>query len=450
MRKLLTLLLSTLTLLTFVYSCYKETALMVKANFTVSMLEDNLTAPVSVSIKNNSTGSDFYEWTFEGGEPSSSNEQMPPPIIYANPGNYTIKLKAWNDTERDEEEFTFQVDSMVLIDFEYEILVNNYAPATVRITNKTQGASSFNWSFEGGEPTVSTKQHPEEIIFSTPGEYEIGLEVSNGNKSFNLSKTIEVLDPIVVDFDVILSFNDFDNEAPLTANLVNKSISAINYLWTSTGGVIDSPNKKNATIHFSKAGDYTITLQADNKKQTKIFKKQISVKPNSNLYTMTDVKFGVKLAASTVGSFYSLSTRNIIKQDDITPNNGLSINLAFFGINDTFNKCYFLSPDKVHEIGFYNIPNAQKTYFINTLESSPISFSSSIFDSMLNDSPLQALDIKGNSNTTDWFLADKFPRIVLFETEEGKKGAIKIKGFVVDSGGSYILTDIKFQKETMN
>ena len=39
------------------------------------------------------------------------------------------------------------------------------------------------------------------------------------------------------------------------------------------------------------------------------------------------------------------------------------------------------------------------------------------------------------------------PRIVLFETWDGRKGAIKIKEFVQDSANSHIVVDVKVQKQ---
>jgi hypothetical protein len=36
--------------------------------------------------------------------------------------------------------------------------------------------------------------------------------------------------------------------------------------------------------------------------------------------------------------------------------------------------------------------------------------------------------------------------MVLFETHDGRKGAIKIKAFVSEGIGSYIVADIKVQK----
>jgi len=38
------------------------------------------------------------------------------------------------------------------------------------------------------------------------------------------------------------------------------------------------------------------------------------------------------------------------------------------------------------------------------------------------------------------------PRIVLFQTRDGRKGAIKIKQFVQNGAASYIVADIKVQK----
>ncbi|MDR0836434.1 MAG: hypothetical protein LBN11_07655, partial [Tannerella sp.] len=220
--------------------------------------------------------------------------------------------------------------------------------------------------------------------------------------------------------------------------------------WTTTGGSIEDKDAENTDITILEPGTYTITLKGENGKETKTQSKTISVKTNTNLYNIKDVKFGIKSASSSIGSFYSLKYRNIVPQNEVSEANGKDIDLVFFGINSSFEKCYFTSPDLAQEAGFYAIPHASQTYFINTLETSGISFSSSAFDTMINDTPLKTLDIKSVSNTNTWFIANPVPRIVLFETADGRKGAIKIKAFVSEQGQSYLLTDIKFQKETLH
>ena len=428
--------------------CYKESVLLVNAGFTATIVNNNYTAPVRVELENTSTGADFYQWTFEGGSPSSSTEKNPGTVTYTEAGTYTIKLEAWNNTEREEKEFSFTVNSSVNIGFDAEILINDFAPAYVKITNTTEGASSYLWTFEGGAPATSTEQHPENVLFSQAGEHTITLEVSNGGESFTTSKTITLKPALSVDFDIVPSFDDFDYEAPFTANLVNKTQSGLTYQWSCNGATIDNATAANTTLHIASAGTYTVTLTANNGQETKSLSKEIIVKANTNLYTIKDVKFGVKAAANTVGYAYSLPQRAIIKTGEINGTNGNGIALLFSGLNASYNQCFFVSPDYAVETGFYAIPNASKTYFVNKIEESSIAFTSADFDAMNNDVMLRTLDIKsaGSTDGTPWFDNTQIPRFVLFETANGIKGVIKIKAFVSEGNNSYILTDIKHQK----
>lgn len=429
------------------YSCYKESRLLVNADFQATIEDDNYTAPVKVSFENNTTGADFYKWTFEGGEPAISTEKVPEKVIYPKAGAYKIVLEAWNDHERSTKEFTFEVDSAVTIGFDADVLINDFAPATVRITNTTTGASTFQWTFERGEPSASTERYPEDILFKEAGEHTISLTVNNGRETFNYSKKIKLELPMSVDFDIEPSFDDYDYEAPFTASLTNKTISGLTYEWTAGGGTIADKNDENTTVTFQNPGTYDIVLKAGNGKETKTLERQVVIKANSNLYIVKDVKFGIKPAVNTVGSFFSLDTRSIIPQDEVSAENGKNIHILFYGINATFEKCYFTSPDMASSSGFYSIPNATKTYFVNTLETSGLTFAGNTFESMATDAPLKAIDIKSASNTTSWFISNPVGRIVLFETADGRKGAIKVKAFVSEGSLSYVLADIKYQKE---
>ena len=51
-------------------SCFKETAISISSSFSIEVAEDK-TPPIVVQLKNESYGADEYEWTFEGGLPSS-------------------------------------------------------------------------------------------------------------------------------------------------------------------------------------------------------------------------------------------------------------------------------------------------------------------------------------------------------------------------------------------
>ncbi|MDR2292025.1 MAG: PKD domain-containing protein [Prevotellaceae bacterium] len=436
-----------ITVLACIASCYKESVLLVKSEFSASIENDNYTAPVKVILENHSTGADFYKWTFEGGNPSEAAVKQPPTVVYGEAGTYTIVLEAWNNTERDIKEFTFSVDSAVNISFDAEVLINNFAPADVKIINTTVGASTFLWTFDGGEPSTSTERNPANVHFANQGEHAISLTVSNGRQTFSTYKTIKLDAPINVDFDMEPSFDDFDYEAPFTANLINKTTSGLAYTWTCAGATIADENAENTSIDIQNAGTYLIELTASNGKETKTAGRQIILKPNSNLYAVKDIKLGIKSAEQTLGSFYSLALRQIITSGNVNEANGDKINLVFFGLDASFNHCYFTSPDLATLSGFVAIPNASQTFFVNRIDETSLAFTLADFDYMTDDALLQTLDIKGNSNTSSWFTNVEIPRIVLFETAAGIKGAVKIKGFVSDGSASYILSDIKFQKQ---
>jgi hypothetical protein len=60
---------------------------------------------------------------------------------------------------------------------------------------------------------------------------------------------------------------------------------------------------------------------------------------------------------------------------------------------------------------------------------------------------LQALNITSTAKGLQPFDDVQVPRIILFKTQDNRKGAIKIKSFHDDGLQSYILVDIKVQKK---
>ena len=62
-------------------SCLKETAIPISSSFSIEVAEDK-TAPVIIKLQNDSYGADEYEWTFEGGSPSSSRRSSQVPWLY--------------------------------------------------------------------------------------------------------------------------------------------------------------------------------------------------------------------------------------------------------------------------------------------------------------------------------------------------------------------------------
>jgi len=140
--------------LLLILSCKKEQAVMVTANYNYVIVDHNFTVPVRVDFANSSKGAEHHRWTFEGGTPALSTKKDPGIITFCNAGAHRVTLEVWNDDDRQIKTTTLQLDSAVSTGFDARVRINNFAPAQVQIANKTIGATSYQWTFEGGDPSI--------------------------------------------------------------------------------------------------------------------------------------------------------------------------------------------------------------------------------------------------------------------------------------------------------
>lgn len=436
-----------------VLSCYQETATPVAASFSTAFVNADESVPVQIAITNQSTGADTFEWTFEGAEPANSKDENPGTIVYNIAGTYTLKLTASNvDGSRDTIEKEITVVDGVSILFSTEIIDSNYSPVEVILTNATDGVGlTYLWTFEGGTPASSTAQHPPNVIFESPGDHKITLEVSNGFESFSENTTITVAPAIEAIFDWEVAFLDDDYQAPVTITMTNSSISATSYNWIFPTGTPSTSIETTPTATFTTPGTHTIELEADNGKKTHTLTKEITIHPDTNIKTFPNIELAINNAHNTnvKGAFFSTKLRKVFTADQVNSENGADIDIAFFGLNSSFSFNKFVSPDQVDSNGLIAIPNATPTKFINSQEicGCGISISVAQFDRITDDTLLDTLTITETSNGLLAFDSSVLPRIVLFETHEGRKGVIKIKGYVTDGVASYVICDIKVQKK---
>lgn len=443
-----------LLLLVFIVitSCYQETSIAVEGDFTTSYVNGDESNPVIIKIDSKITGADTYEWTFEGGSPSTSNLKNPGEILYDKQGTYIIKLRAVNaDGESKEVSKTVVIREGINIDFTNEIIKSNYSPVEVILTNNTLGEGlTFKWDFQDGLPSTFTGKTPPNVIFTTAGEHLITLTVSNGFESQKITKTINV-EPILVSlFSYQPKFENDDYETPVTISFINKSISATSYKWTFQGGNPATSTEENPTVVFTSVGAHEVTLEASNDKTSQIFKSTITVQPDTNLRILTNIKLGINTAHNNnnIGAMFSTTTRQVYKANEINDQNSGLIDIVFQGLNSnlTYNK--FISPDQVNNYGFLSLKNAQSTIFVNSqnLCNCGLNFTEAQFDAMVNENPVKDLNISYSAAAEQQF-GFTYPRIILFKTQDGRKGAIKVKDMVKNGSSSYILCDIKVQKQ---
>ena len=429
------------------YSCAVEEGIPVKADFSIKVINEDYSVPVKVEITNKSTGAEIHEWTFEGANITSSTEKNPQSITYTTAGLYKIKLKASNkDGNVDEKIVEVKADAAMKVDFEWQMQGSDISPVTLQMVDKSLGATQYLWEFEGGNPTISTVQNPN-VVFTAAGDHLIKLTISNGLETYSTQKTITVKPAMTIDFNWNVDPIDEDYEAPLLLHLNNLSTNAFSYEWTIVGANPSITTGASPDINFTNAGTYNIILKSTNDKEIKTLQKQITIKPNTNLLSFTDVKLGINSAHATIGCFFSSYLGKVIKQGEVNTTNGSKIDFGFFGLNSSFSYNQFISPDETQNSSFLAIPNAIHTKIINSQELVGVQLSSSGFNAINQGSDFNAMNITETNAGKTPFNSTTGSRVILFKTEDGRKGAVKIKDFISAGTSSYILVDIKVQKQ---
>ena len=426
-------------------SCLKETAVPIESAFSIESSEDK-TSPVTIQLKNESYGADEYEWTFEGGTPSSSNGRTPGKVVFTQAGEHKITLRVWNAVEERTSQQTIRVDSVMTIDFDFSIALNDIAPGVVSITNKSKGGSKYEWTFEGGVPSTCSKRFPEAITFAEGGEHKIRLRVFNGSKYEELNKTFTLRPSMQVDFSYKPSPVDQDWEAPLTLTTTNLTTGGLSYRWICNGAQVLSPIEQTTSVRFEHPGTYKLQLIAGNGKDEKTKEKTITIKPNTGIIKQNDVRFGINEAKNSIGCFYSAKFGGVLTSNQIAQDkSGVWVDFGFFALNSSFNYCYFFAPNQAKANSFPKIDNAQDATFINNPTSMGINITNAIFDNIKRSSDMNQFTKWSETNQTN-FNKTSTPHFVLVRTTDGRRGIIRIKEFVKDGSQSYIVADVKLEK----
>lgn len=127
-------------------------------------------------------GASAWNWTFEGGNPETSNEQNPQ-VTYSSPGSFDVRLIVSNgatqDTLHRNDYITVENLRLPTADFSIDSL-HILQGQKINLSDQSAGfPSSWQWTFEGGEPETSAVKNPQNIQFNSPGNYTISLTVSN-------------------------------------------------------------------------------------------------------------------------------------------------------------------------------------------------------------------------------------------------------------------------------
>lgn len=427
-------------------ACLRETAMPIESRFEIVVADDR-SSPVEVSFVNESYGAEQYEWTFEGGQPSSSTEKNPGKVVFRAPGNHQITLRVWNSIEERVSQQTLRVDSVLTVDFDFDIAINDFAPAVVTLKNRSAGGSRYEWAFEGGQPATSDLQHPGSVVFAQGGKHRIGLKVYSASHYVECYKTVELRPPLQVAFALQPIGIDTDWEAPLTLNIVNKTISVISYHWMCSNAVVHNPCDSAPSLYFETPGTYSIVLNASNGKDTQQLVQQVVIKPNSGIIEHRDLKFGIKSAYNTLGCFYATKAGCVLSFAQAQQDEWRQwVDLGFSSANAQFDHCTFFAPSQTQKYFGVAIEGAQNAVIINNPQLLGFPISGSQYEDIKQPSDFDQFDDVWGRTTSAYFCMTDAEHYVLLRMGYMRRGIVKVKQFVSNGDESYIVVDIKMEK----
>ncbi len=198
---------------------------------------------------------DSLWWDFGDGTTSS---EAAPQHTYGADDAYTVVLTAVNACG------VVSVDTLVVIATEapvaaYTSDVQSGCPGMqVQFENlSSANAQWFEWTFEGGVPSVSTEPHPL-VVYEQPGTYDVMLVAGNavGSDTFLLADWIVVLDPPVAAFD-------FDvNDTTAVVAFIDNAQWAESWYWHFGDGATSTDP---APVHaYEQVGTFSVMQVVSN------------------------------------------------------------------------------------------------------------------------------------------------------------------------------------------
>ncbi|MBU0488792.1 MAG: PKD domain-containing protein [Bacteroidetes bacterium] len=241
---------------TVFYSEYVNVHIAPQSGFAVS--DTIISVGGIVYFTNSSSNADSYFWSFGDGSTSTSTN---PWHQYNAAGNYSVTLIAIGGI-CDPDTFSFPVVIQVLLAPVAEFTAADTVVCenqSVLFSDASVGATTWLWTFEGGNPVTSTLQNPL-VSYSLAGDYNVSLQVTGvgGSDSAGTIDYITVNPLPVADFTV----NDTVFQLPsATALFTNSSTDATTYFW-DFGDMTTSTND-NPWHAYTAAGFYTVSLVAE-------------------------------------------------------------------------------------------------------------------------------------------------------------------------------------------
>ncbi len=199
-----------------------------------------------------------WNWSFVGGNPSSSTEQNPT-VVYENAGTYTVTLTVTNAAGNNMVE---QTNYIVVDDVPFVGFTANANAYNVDFTNTSTNANSYSWDF--GDGNTSTEANPSHT-YTNDGMYDVVLTATNNCGSVTFTQTITIANTPTANW----TSGPSSGCTPFTVQFQDQSSSnTTSWEWTFDGGTPATSSAQNPSVVYNNSGTYSVTLVAINNQGT--------------------------------------------------------------------------------------------------------------------------------------------------------------------------------------
>jgi len=219
--------------------------------------------PLEVTFTDKSENATDWRWTFMGGSPASATGAGPHVITYNDTGTFDVSLDIDCHDGSDSKTRSNYIqthDCACKADFKTDTTTGP-VPLKVTFTDQSQNATSWNWSFPGGEPSSVQGQGPHTVTYNDSGSFDVSLKIScpfNSDKVLKSSLILPLLPPLELYYD----YGDAPEGAiayPSTGTIGNfptcKNVGPAGYIRHSYS---ISPRYHRAIISLGDSIDYEI------------------------------------------------------------------------------------------------------------------------------------------------------------------------------------------------
>jgi PKD repeat protein len=239
------------------------------ASFTAS--NTNIIAGACVSFNSTSTNNPTsYFWQFPGSSNTTDTSQSSF-TCYNTPGCYAVTLTVSNAFGSDSFTDTCYINVTASGNAPVAAFtannVNINTGQSVNFTDQSSNSpSAWNWTFTGGSPSSSTNQNPSNIVYNTPGCYQVSLSASNAFGSDNETQ-ICYINVSAAGAAPVASFTA-SNTNIIAGSCVSFNSTSTNnptsYFWQFPGSSNTIDTSQSSFTCYNTPGCYAVTLTVSN------------------------------------------------------------------------------------------------------------------------------------------------------------------------------------------